>query len=943
MQEDQPQLNSQNLEFVEGLYEDFSRDPSTVPEDWRSYFEGLDNGIPDGGLARFKPSFAPPTLFNPAPHNGHPPATVTHDDNRARLQYQIDKLVRNFRVRGHSIAHLNPLEDLFEPKPIPSELDLATFDIREEDMDIEVKTLVNHGENLTVRQVVQRLQNTYCRCIAVHFMHIDELEVRDWLQERMEKTENSRTLSREEQIRIFTRLTDATTFEEFIQKKFVGAKSFSLEGAESLIPLLDSTIERAGDQGIEEIVIGMPHRGRLNVLVNIMKKSPQQIFREFEDSTPEKYEGRGDVKYHLGAHTNWTTASGKTVHLALCFNPSHLEFVGPVALGRTRAQQDRTGDRDGKRSMTLLMHGDAAFAGEGVVQETLNLSQLDAYKTGGTLHVIVNNQIGFTTCPSESRSTAYATDIARMLQIPIFHVNGEDPEAVEQAVYLAMEFRQEFERDVVIDMYCYRRRGHNESDEPAFTQPLMYRAIKQRKPVWEGYLEHLLTLGGITREEADEISAKRRKHLEDELAAARSTEEKRPESAIRTAWSRYRGGPDRETPNIDTCIADVEKLRLLLEATTKVPETFNLHPKLKRFHEKRIQMARGEIPLDWAGAEALAFATLAVEGHRIRFTGQDSRRGTFSHRHAVLTDYETGEIYEPLNHLVEDQAPVEIHNSPLSETAVLAYEYGYSLAYPDGLTLWEAQFGDFFNVAQVIIDQFLASAEDKWRSLSNIVLLLPHGFEGMGPEHSSARLERFVSLSAEDNFQVVTPTTPVQYFHVLRRQVIRTWRKPLIVMSPKSLLRHPKAVSHIEEFTKGRFERILPDDGNRIKGVRRILMCMGKIYYELLSKREETGRDDLAIVRVEQVYPLQPEDLYAVLEPYEAETPVYWVQEEPENMGAWRRMKGKFGQRLLGKLPFTVVSRPASASPATGSPNSHKLEQARILDKAFSSEATSWF
>ncbi|MCC6489310.1 MAG: 2-oxoglutarate dehydrogenase E1 component, partial [Candidatus Hydrogenedentes bacterium] len=645
-------------------------------------------------------------------------------------------------------------------------------------------------------------------------------------------------------------------------------------------------------------------------------------------------QGRGDVKYHLGHHTEWTTQSGHKVHIALAFNPSHLEYVNTVVMGRVRAHQDRTGDLARTKGMALLIHGDASFAGEGIVQETLNLSELEGYTTGGTLHVIVNNQIGFTTNPSEGRSSVYATDVAKMLQSPIFHVNGEDPEAVATVVNLAMDFRRSFRRDVVIDMYCYRRRGHNEGDEPAFTQPVLYRAIEKRKPVREGYLEHLLTLGGVTRAEAEEIAVRRREILEEELAAARREEPLRAPSVLRGLWSNYKGGPDRDVPEVDTGVPR-ERLLSLLETLTKLPSGFHPHAKIERILEARLKMARGEEPLDWAAAEALAFATLCTEGTRMRMSGQDSQRGTFSHRHAVLHDTEDGHSYMPLQHLAKDQAPIEIHNSPLAEASVLGFEYGYSIAYPDGLVIWEAQFGDFFNVAQVIIDQFISSAEDKWRSLSGLVMLLPHGFEGMGPEHSSARLERFFSLTAEDNFQIVVPTTPAQIFHLLRRQIVRTWRKPLIVMTPKSLLRNPAAVSPVDDLVNGRFHRILPDTKGIVGKVNRILLCTGKIYYELAEEREKLKRDDVAILRVEQLYPLQPEDLQAALEPYPDNTPVFWVQEEPENMGAWRRMRGKFGYILLGRLPFYGIYRPASASPATGSASSHKMEQRELLDQAF--------
>jgi 2-oxoglutarate dehydrogenase E1 component len=753
----------------------------------------------------------------------------------------------------------------------------------------------------------------------------------------MEGTENHLKLSREEQIRILTRLTDAVIFEEFIRKKFVGAKSFSLEGGESLIPLLDLAIEKGGEEGLDEIVLAMAHRGRLNVLANIVGKSPREIFREFEDSDPQLHLGHGDVKYHLGYSNDWQTASGRKVHLSLCFNPSHLEFVNPVAIGRLRAKQDRVGDSQRRRGMALLIHGDAAFAGEGVIQETLNLSQLAAYGVGGTLHIIVNNQIGFTTCPSEYRSTEYTSDVAKMLQIPVFHVNGEDPEAVAQVVRLSMDFRRTFKRDVVIDMYCYRRLGHNETDEPAFTQPVLYRAIAKRKPVREGYLEHLLKLGEVTREDADAIAGGRREELERELSEAQNEPKiPRPQN-VRPVWAGYFGGPASEADNVDTGVP-AERLSELLEIQSRVPEGFHLNPKIERGLRLRREMAQGKRPLDWAAAEALAFASIATQGIRVRLTGQDSARGTFSQRHAALHDTEDGRIHVPLQHLSAAQAPVEIYNSPLSEVGVLGFEYGYSLDYPDALVMWEAQFGDFINAAQVIIDQFISSAEDKWRRLSGIVLLLPHGFEGMGPEHSSARLERFLQLAAKDNLQVVYPTTPAQYFHCLRRQAFRRWRKPLIIMTPKSLLRHPNVTSALEECARGAFQPLVPDSlGRRAGPVQRVLLCSGKIYYELAQRRAQEKRDDVVIIRLEQLYPLPDGALRSELSSCSDETPVFWVQEEPANMGAWHYLRVRLGERVLNRFPLSVISRVESASPATGSRNSHKREQEALLAAAFGS------
>jgi 2-oxoglutarate dehydrogenase E1 component len=724
-------------------------------------------------------------------------------------------------------------------------------------------------------------------------------------------------------------------FEEFIQKKFLGAKSFSLEGSESLIPLLVFAIERAAEHGVDEIVFGMAHRGRLNVLANILGKSARDIFREFEDADPELYYGSGDVKYHLGHSSEFTTVNGHKVHLSLCFNPSHLEYVNPVVLGRTRAKQDRAMDFSRGNKIALLIHGDASFAGEGVVQETLNLSQLDAYTTGGTIHVVVNNQIGFTTPPNQGRSTTYATDVAKMLQIPIFHVNGEDPDAVAEVVRLAMDFRDEFRCDVVIDMYGYRRHGHNESDEPSFTQPLLYAAIAERPSVRDAYLEKLLEHGDITREEGDRIVVERREHLERELSEARRKDYVRMQDWLGGFWKGYLGGPEAQVQDVDTGV-DPERIGELVQRQTELPKNFHPHKKIERLLDQRREMGQGKRPLDWGTAELVAFASLLVENVRVRMTGQDSGRGTFSQRHGVLYDARDGEYYVPLLHLQQKQAPIEIYNSPLSEVGVLGFEYGYSLDWPDGLVLWEAQFGDFVNCAQVIIDQFIVSAEDKWKRLSGIVLLLPHGFEGQGPEHSSARMERFLVLAAEENIQVVQPSTPAQYFHVLRRQAIRRWRKPLVVFTPKSLLRHPKAVSSLEDFAHGPFRRVIGDPSVDPKKVARVLMCSGRVYYDLEKEREQRERKDVAIVRIEQFYPLPEEHVRAVLDQYEKNTPVVWVQDEPENMGAWRHLRARFGAVMFERFPFSGVARAESASPATGSPGSHKLEHQELMEKAFS-------
>ncbi|MBS0207671.1 MAG: 2-oxoglutarate dehydrogenase E1 component [Planctomycetes bacterium] len=946
------QFNSLSLGFVEGLYADFLKSPESVAPEWREYFQQfpLEDHLDQFSLG---PTFRPASLFNPNPvavgihanGNGNGQVVVTatapaaaqphtvggKELSVANLQDRVDQLIRAYRVRGHMIAQLDPLG---LPRPVPPELSLEYYGLTEADLDRPFSTRTIYGPDvLTLRGILKRLRNTYCRWIGVQYMHIDDLRIRNWLQHRMEASENRVELTRKEQLRIFTRLTDAVIFEEFIQKKFVGAKSFSLEGAESLIPLLDLAIEKTGEQGVSEICLGMAHRGRLNVLANIMGKSPRNIFREFEEVAPELQAGGGDVKYHLGYSTDWPTACGQKVHITLCFNPSHLEFVNPVALGRMRAKMDRIGDMQRRKGLTILIHGDAAFAGEGLTQETFNLSGLSGYTTGGSIHLIVNNQIGFTTPPSEGRTTVYATDVAKMLQSPIFHVNGENPEAVAQVVRMALDFRQEFQRDVVIDMYCYRLRGHNEGDEPSFTQPLMYQIIEKHKSTREGYLEHLLQLGGMTRDEADKIAARRRENLEQELSVARSETFVPRNDVFPNPWVGYCGGSDSAVEEADTSV-DRARLSSLLEVQTKLPSDFHPHPKIERLLKVRAEMSRGETPLNWGAAEALAFATLVSDGFPIRISGQDAQRGTFSHRHSVLHDVRDGHTYMPLQHLGTKQARVEIYNSPLSEIGVLGFDYGYSLDYPDALVCWEAQFGDFANVAQVVIDQFIASAEEKWNRFCGLVMLLPHGMEGAGPEHSSARLERFLASVANDNMQVVYPSTPAQLFHLLRRQVLRKIRKPLVVMTPKSLLGLKECTSSLDELATGRFRKVIPDSTAR-QPVSRILLCSGKVYYDLDKQRRETGREDVAIIRVEQLAPLPTQELRAALAGYQDGTPVFWVQEEPANMGAWYYLRVNVGERLFDRLPFQGVYRKAAASPAAGSKSAHYREQKELLAKAF--------
>jgi 2-oxoglutarate dehydrogenase E1 component len=927
-----------NAGYVEELHSRWLQSPQSVEPGWREFFE--------------RPNGAPPVVQDipGGKKNGTAGAHADRNGNRngngngavayreavretvivaTELQSRVAQLVNAYRVRGHLFARLDPLDK--EPEAHP-ELELANFGLSEGDLDKTFSTAGMSGlpERATLRQIVEHLGETYCSSIGVEFTHIEEPEPRLWLQDRMESTRNHASLDQTELRRILTKLTDAEILEQFIHKNYVGAKRFSLEGAESMIPMMDLLVEAAAAHSVEEIVIGMPHRGRLNVLVNVMGKNVREIFAAFDDKRPERFMGAGDVKYHLGYSTDVATQSGRPVHLSLAFNPSHLEFVNPVVEGRVRAKIDR---RKRKSTMPLLLHGDAAFMGQGIVSETLNLSQLEGYTTGGTIHLVVNNQIGFTTIPSDSRSTRYCTDIARELRVPVFHVNGEDPEAAIQVTRLAVEFRQRFKQDVVIDMYCYRKYGHNEGDEPRFTQPVMYSLIDKKPGVRDVYVSRLVAAGHITREEADAIAQERRAKLERALEEARQGDFFAMPETMGGVWGPYKGGPDAGVPEVSTAYPK-DRLIEALDKLTAMPAGFRPNPKALKIVEQRRERAVAGHGVDWGTAEHLAFASILMEGHGIRISGQDARRGTFSHRHAVLFDTETGEPYTPLAHLGDTGVGrFEIYDSPLSEGGVLGFEYGYSLDRPDKLVVWEAQFGDFVNAAQVTIDQFIVSAEDKWWRLSGLVLLLPHGFEGQGPEHSSGRIERFLQLSAEDNIQVCNVTTPAQFFHLLRRQVSRLWRKPLVVFTPKSLLRHPEAVSTLDEMTTGSFQRVIPDATVDPAAVRRILVCSGKVYYDLAAERRKRKRDDVAIVRMEQYYPLGPA-LARALAPYPPNVPVMWVQEEPRNMGAWYFVSARRGD-LFGDRPVSLVSRPESASPATGSKAAHDLEQKMLLEEAF--------
>ena len=807
------------------------------------------------GVVRLRPSFQPSSIFNPTlPAEA---VNARQDQSAVTLQQRVDQLVWNYRLQGHLIAQIDPLG--FNNRPNIPELATEFFGFTSADLAAELPlNPLPHGNVQTLGDLFATLREIYSGHVGVEYMHINDPAMRAWVQRRLEATIEP-PLTPAEKRHFLKRLTDAATFDQFALRKYIGSKVFSIEGAEVLIPLLDAAIEKAAEQGIMHIVMAMAHRGRLAVLANILGKQPRRIFAEFQDQA-RKFAHGGDVKYHLGHRNTWTARSGRKVLLSLCFNPSHLEFVNPVALGALRAKEDRDGDIYHEHGMAILIHGDAAIAGEGIVQETLNLVPLRGYFTGGTLHIVINNQIGFTTPPQMSRAGVYCTDIAKMLETPIIHVNGDEPEAVMRALGMAMDFRNQFHTDVMLDVCCYRRHGHNESDEPEFTQPILYKRIKGRKAIRDLYAERLAAEGTVSDADYKQIQAECIEHLEAEYAMAQQGDISGPSYETTDVWRGYRAGHE---PIDDQVVTAIEATRLseILEGLCQMPLNFHLHPKLEKWMARRVEMARGQAPLDWAAGEALALATLATDGFRIRLTGQDSGRGTFSHRHAVLYDYHDGHAYMPLARVAPDQAPVEIIDSPLSEAGALGFEYGYSLEYPDCFVAWEGQFGDFSNVAQVIIDQFIATADEKWSHLSGITLLLPHGFEGQGPEHSGARLERFLNLSCEDNIQVVSPTTPAQLFHCLRRQMLRRWLKPLVVMTPKSLLRHPSAASSLEDLAIGRFQRLIPDPSVDPAGVRAVLLCSGKIYYELLEKREAAGRRDRAIVRVEQLYPFPEEQL----------------------------------------------------------------------------------
>ncbi len=931
--QDDPLFLASNLAFVDQVYADYRRDPTLVDDSWRRFFE-------NGAVPTTAPAIAP----RPRSGNGAAAAATTvtlasvssgpaPTASVAEQMFlaKVWALVNAYRSRGHLEAELDPLGLV---KTIPhAELDPRTYGFSELDMGRVVPGGFLHGaEDVPLSEIIRRCRATYCRNIGVEFMHISSPVRKRWLTERMEPTLNEGQLDRETKLAMLEKVARAEALERFVHAKYIGTKRFSLEGSETLVPLLDQVLEHGARLGVDECVLGMAHRGRLNVLTHIVGKQPRDLFAEFEDIDPASTFGSGDVKYHLGFSSDYVSRGGKKMHLSLSFNPSHLEAINPVVVGRVRGKQRRRKDITHSHVLGVLVHGDAAFAGQGLVAETLNLSEIHGYRTGGTVHVIVNNQIGFTATPAEARSTPYATDVAKMLQCPIFHVNGDFPEAVAHVVKLAMEYRKEYQCDVVIDMFCYRKYGHNEADEPSFTQPLMYHVIEHKETVLNLFSSRLVADGTTTQEDVDALLHSVNQELEVELKAAKATARRPMVTAGQGVWQGYHGGPDTSVPDVDTGVklADLEWIG---HKATSLPDTFHPHPKIDRLFKQRQQMVRGETRLDWGCAEMLAIGSLVLEGHMVRMSGQDTCRGTFSSRHAVVVDVENGDEHMPLANMSQSQEDCRIYDSALSEAAVLGFEFGYSLDYPDALICWEAQFGDFVNGAQVIIDQFISSSEDKWRRISGITMLLPHGFEGQGPEHSSARPERFLELCAEDNMQVVYPTTPAQYFHLLRRQVHRKWRKPLVVMTPKSLLRLPAAGSPISELATGRFQRVLADDAAPpASQVKRVMLCSGKVFYDLADERKKRKDEQTAIVRLEQLYPWREELVASALEPY-GKAELIHVQEEPVNMGFWPFLEPRL--RKLARSSLRHVARTESASPATGSHKAHVLEQRALLDEAF--------
>ena len=925
------QLGGGNASFIEDLYEQYLVSPDSVDPKWKSYFDGF-KGREAGDVPHSAVIAQIAQAAREAANNGHVKAGDSASDERER---HIGRLITAYRSRGHLGAQLDPLG--LSPMQHSPDLDLKFHDLSDADLDSEFSTGGVAGQaRMKLRDLLARLKATYTGSIGAEFMYITDAGQRQWLYQRLEAAGGDYGLDADTKRRVLERLTAADGLERYLHTKYVGQKRFSLEGGDSLIPLLDVTVRRAGTGEVKDIVLGMAHRGRLNVLINTMGKSPRKLFDEFEGKFEHVSDDRahtGDVKYHMGFSADIATP-GEPVHLALAFNPSHLEIVDPVVVGSVRSRQERRGDGERRTVMPVIIHGDAAFAGQGVVMELFQMSQARGFAVGGTIHIVINNQIGFTTSArDDARSTLYCTDVAKMVGAPVLHVNGDDPEAVVFCANLAYDFRQQFKKDVVIDLVCYRRWGHNEADEPAATQPLMYQVIRAHKTPRELYATKLESDGVIQAGEAQALVDGFRNKLDSGEVTTELATPKPDELAI--DWSAYLSGKVT-----DPVVTRVKRSALdqAAKIINTIPAGVTLHPRVAKIYEDRVKMTRGELPGDWGFAENLAYATLLSEGHRLRLVGQDAGRGTFFHRHAILHDQKTDSYYVPLRQLVEDPDDATIIDSLLSEEAVMAFEYGYSTTDPGTLDIWEAQFGDFANGAQVVIDQFIASGEAKWGRISGLTLLLPHGYEGQGPEHSSARLERFLQLCALENMLVCVPTTPAQCFHMIRRQLCMTTRKPLVVMTPKSLLRHKLAVSSLDELANGEFQHLIPDANADAKKVERVVLCSGKVYYDLLEDQTRRGQDNVAILRVEQLYPFPRELLAGQLKHYGNATEVVWCQEEPQNQGAWYQIRHHLKACIDGKQTVHYAGRPRSPSPAAGHFAQHVEEQLKLVADALVNE-----
>ena len=931
LMQDSSLLFGANAPFIEELYEQYLVDPGAVPAAWRAYFDALPplpNGAHDQVHSRIQHAFA-----------SLPKAAVTPllpaDAELERKQVFVLQLINAHRFLGVRVANLDPLNR--HVKPVIAELDPAFYGLGEIDMDstFDTGSLVG-GARMTLREILKLLRQTYCGSIGAEYMYISDVAQKRWIQNRLESSRGQAGYDAAMRCRILERITAAEALERYLHTKFVGQKRFSLEGGETLIPLLDHLLQRCGEQGVQEAVIGMAHRGRLNVLVNILGKQPGMLFAEFEGIHAEHLTS-GDVKYHQGFSANVATPGGE-LHVALAFNPSHLEIVNPVVEGSVRARQHRRKDFDGSRVIPILIHGDAAFAGQGVVMETLAMSQTRGYRTGGTVHIIINNQIGFTASDSrDTRSSTHCSDVAKMVDAPIFHVNADDPDAVLLITEIALDYRMHFNKDVVIDLVCYRKLGHNEQDEPLVTQPFMYRFIRQHPGTRALYAQRLAEQGVIRVDEAETMIATYRKAMDEGRNSIQPAMEKSSAKSI-ADWTVFKHDISWDVA-VNTAVP-LERLQKLAVPLTTVPENFTLHARVQKIIEDRNAMARGELPLDWGMAENLAYATLLTEGYPVRLSGQDCRRGTFFHRHATWHDQNRREwhegAYSPLQHLAPDQSDFVVIDSLLSEEAVLGFEYGYATAEPNSLVLWEAQFGDFANGAQVVIDQFIASGEVKWGRLCGLVMLLPHGYEGQGAEHSSGRIERYLQLCADYNIQVCIPSTPAQMFHLLRRQMLRPYRKPLIVFTPKSLLRSKDAASPLAELTQGRFQPVIAEvDTLNSHEVRRIIACSGKVYYELLAARRAKGISDMAIIRIEQLYPFPHDDFTAQIAAYPQATELVWCQEEPGNQGAWHRIQHYLLRHMRKGMRLDYALRPSSAAPAAGYLAVHQEQQKAVIEAAF--------